>query len=404
MDRPQKLLFGGFPRAVGVTTPDNPTMELRQFLVHSEEELDGVIEQTSGERNLYASLSQYEPVRVDGEFEGSAVRSDKVSFDFDSSAKAEPEAEPYWSHPLIPEFASDYEVVQLMRDDEEVRNAVLGDVCYNVRTLVQACQQKEIPVVGVFSGFGVHVHQLRKPTRSRPGDKMLSTCNKWVSELSLSCADEAASGRPFRIMRLPNTERICHDRGEGTGVFQVPLRASEMAEIEPEDLMELSQSPRPRIGSHPPSRPEMKVQTDYLGPKYNEGVGQEKMRPLPTTSEADGLVETLIKKLVQMPCVYERALGRNPPNDVRVKVGIMLLNSGKSVEEVTELIARLNWVDFDRETTRYQLQRLQNSGKGDWSCKTMRAKGLCTRADEPTDCPTYGYQGGNTPMKDQGGN
>jgi hypothetical protein len=409
MDTPQQLLFGGFPRAVGVTTPDIPDMELRQFIVHSEEELDGVIDRVSGERNVYASLSVYDPVKVDGTFKGSAVKSDKVSFDFDSSAKAEPEADPYWSHPLIPDFASDYEVIEMMREDEEVRDAVLGDVCFNVRELVKACRLEDIPVMGVFSGFGVHVHQLREPTRSRPGDKMLSTCNKWVSDLSLSCADEAASGRPFRIMRLPNTERIAHidshaegEPGSGTdnrrtGIYQVPLTAAEMAEIEPKDLMDLSQSPRPKIGSEPQSRPQMKVQTDYLGPQYDEGVGQEKMRPVPDKSMADDMAELLIKKLVQMPCVYERALGRNPPNDVRVKVGIMLLNSGKTVGEATELISRLNWVDFDRETTKYQLKQLKKTGKGDWSCKTMRAKGLCTRADDVQDCPTYGYQGGNSP-------
>jgi hypothetical protein len=141
----------------------------------------------------------------------------------------------------------------------------------------------------------------------------------------------------------------------------------------------------------------MKVQEEYLGPDYEEGVGQEKMRPLPQQSQADDFYKDLIKDLVQMPCVYERAIGRNPPNDVRVKLGIMLLNADYSVDETTDLISKLGWVDFDREVTRYQLKKLKKSGKGDWSCKTMQSKGLCTRADNKTDCPKYGYQGGNSP-------
>lgn len=406
MDQAQTLLFGEFPRAVGVTTPGYKDMEMRQYLVHSEQEMDEVIAKTSGKRNLYASLSAYQPVKVDGRFEGSAVVADKVSFDFDSPAKmtdeerkqyGEDEKTPTWSSPMIPDHASDMEVVKMMRDDDEVREEVLGDVCYNARELATECIDRDVPIVGVFSGFGIHVHQLREPTRSRPGDKMLSTCSQWVSKLKLSCADERASGRPFRIMRLPNTERVCHDSGRGTGIYQIPLSASELAQIDSEELMTLSSSPRPKIGSEPRERPEMKVQEDYLGPGYEEGVGQEKMRPVPDQTMAEGFYVELIKDIVQMPCVYERAIGRNPPNDVRVKLGIMLLNAGYSVDEANDLIEKLNWVDYSKKVTRYQLKSLKKSGKGDWSCRTMQAKGLCTRADEKMDCPTYGYNGGNSP-------
>jgi hypothetical protein len=406
MDNAQELLFGRFPRAMGVTTPSYNGMELKQYLVHSEAEFDGVVSKTEGRRNLYSSLSAYQPVKTDGQFDGCAVVADKVSFDFDSSAKLSPEEKeqydedeetPNWSHPVIPEFASDKQAIQLMRAKDEVREAILGDVCHDVRQLARECIEEGIPIIGVFSGFGIHVHQLRKPTKSRPGDKMLSTCNRWTAELNLSCADEKASGRPFRIMRVPNAERVCHENGDGTGLYQIPLKAAELAEIDPEKLMSLSRSPRPSIGSEPDSRPAMKVQEEYLGPDYEEGVGQEKMRPLPQQSQADDFYKDLIKDLVQMPCVYERAIGRNPPNDVRVKLGIMLLNADYSVDETTDLISKLGWVDFDREVTRYQLKKLKKSGKGDWSCKTMQSKGLCTRADNKTDCPKYGYQGGNSP-------
>lgn len=405
MDSAQQLLFGEFPRAMGVTTPDYDKMELTQYLVHSATEFDAVIEKTGGGRNLYSSLSVYQPVREGGDFEGCAVQADKVSFDFDSPAKADPddynvgEDVPRWEHSAIPDNAPDYRVIEKMRDDADILHAVLGEICDDVRRLATASIEEDIPIIGVFSGFGIHLHQLYQSTMSRPGDKMGSTCRKWVSELTLATADEQASGKPYRIMRIPNIERISHTENQDveTGLYTVPLKAAELAEIEPSELLDLSASPRSNIGSEPGSRPQLKVEEDYLGPGYEDGVGQEKMRPIPDQTGAEEFAETLVKEITVMPCVYERALGRNPPNDVRVKLGIMFLNAGYTPEKITDIIARLNWVDFDRETTLYQLKQLKRSGKGDWSCKTMQAKGLCTRADEKQSCPTYGYQGGNSP-------
>lgn len=401
MDSAQELLFGGFPRAVGVTTPDHSGMELRQYLVHSDREFDGVLEQVEGARNVYASLSEYEPVKVDGSFAGSAVVADKVSFDFDSPAKADPDTEGDWSSIMLPQDADEHEVIDRMRESEQIREEVLGDICEDARKLAQASIDEDIPVFGVFSGFGLHVHQLYEPTRSRPGDKMGSNCRRWVSELTLPTADSKASGKPFRIMRVPNIERIDHADGEetSTGLYTVPLTGSELAEITPRDLTDLSRGPRPTIGSEPRSRPEMKVDEDYLGPGQAGEVGQEKMRPTPDETMASSFAEEVVKEITQMPCVWERAIGRNPPNDVRVKLGIMMLNAGYSVGEATDIIAQLNWVDFDRETTRYQLRSLKKSGKGDWSCRTMQSKGLCTRADDKVECPGYGYRGGNKPWQ-----
>lgn len=403
MDKIQSLLFGQFPRAMGVTTPDSEDTELQQFLVHSESEFDGVLDKTAGERNLYSSISAFEPVNDGDEFVGSAVRSDKVSIDFDSSAKAEGRAKgeeesPNWSHPMIPPHATDAEVIRHMRDEPEIAEAVLADLCEDARRLAEECISRDMPFVGVFSGFGLHIHLLHSETMSRVGDKMLSTCNKIVSELSLSCADEAASGRPFRIMRIPNVERVCHDEDAATGLYTIPFSQDEVSGITPQYIVEQSMEPRyPSLSVG--DRPEMSVQEDYLGPGYEDGVGQEKMRPTPEGQVGDELTRQIIKQVVKMPCVYERAFGRNPPNDVRVKLGIMLLNAGYSVRECTDLIAKLNWADFDRETTKYQLKQLKKNGKGDWACRTMRAKGLCVRADDPRSCEMYGYRGGNSPSE-----
>ena len=404
LDSSQRVLFGQeFPRAVGVTTPEGKN-SLRQYIVNSKTELELVLDRVSGERNLYCSISAYIPITTDEGYEGNAVSIDKVSFDLDSSAKADPNMAIKWSDPSIPDYASDTQVAGMMNDDPDILHAVLGDVCDDAREMANECISSNIPLVGVFSGFGIHMHQLYSETKRRPNDKMISTYNQWVDTMDLKCIDERASGKPFRIMRFPNVERVCHD-GVGTsypeteplGLFTVPIRRRELADITPEDLMGMSPHPRRIDGIEPPSRPEISVQEGYLGPMNPNGSDQSDMRDVPDECVTDSFAKELVKDITKMPCVYERAFGSNPPNDVRVKMGIMFLNAGFSPSEATEIFARLDWVDFDRDITQYQLEKLQYSGKGDWSCNTMQTKGLCTRADNKTDCETYGYIGGNTP-------
>lgn len=387
---------------MGVTTPQDDYAELRQFIVNNGTEFTSIAEKMSGYRNLYSSISVFRPVVADGEYQGNSVTVDKVSLDLDSSAKALPEAEEDWDHSLLDDYADDDEVIEQMRANSEVAHVVLGDVCDDARRLADRLGDEGKPFVGVFSGLGLHIHQLYQPTRRRPENKMASVCKRYISELTLSTADEKASGKPFRIMRVPNIERVAERDGEPiqTGLYTIPLLPEELDEVAPEWLLRKSENPRRSLLSGVDfDRPELRVDEDYIGPDTDEELGQEKMRDLPDKSNATAFSGTIVKEVCKMPCVYEHALGTNPDNDVRVKTGIMLLNAGYSVEEATRIISGLNWVDFDWETTKYQLERLYESGKGDWSCSTMQSKGLCARADEPRECPTYGYRGGNKPWQ-----
>lgn len=400
MDSIQRNLFGKFPRAVGVTTPHYEDMELVQFIVHAEDELDAVIDYVEGRRSVYSTISHFEPVFNDEGFRGNKVVVDKVAYDFDTPAKAAPEADRRFDIMSL-EQASDNQVFIKMQSSPDVREQVLGDPCADARRLAEASLAEGIPIVGVVSGFGIHAYQLYEPTSSRPGDKIGSTARKWITELNLGTADDLIIGDEQRVMRMPNVERTYE--GKPTGVKQIPITGEEMRQITPEFIIEHWSSTR-EIPVPVQPRPRLRVEEDYIGPGYKQGLGQEKMRPIPEKNESRTYSEMMVKEVCIMPCVYERALGPNPPNDVRVKVGIMFLNAGFTINEITEIIAGLKWTDFDRKTTQYQLDKLRKSGKGDWSCRTMMAKGLCTRADEPISCPAYGYTGGNTPLNDEGGN
>jgi hypothetical protein len=151
----------------------------------------------------------------------------------------------------------------------------------------------------------------------------------------------------------------------------------------------------------PDERPEMPLYSDYAGPdkKSGEDLGQDKMRSLPEGTNANEFSKMLVEKICPMPCVHERAIGRNPPHDVRVKVGVMFLAAGYSVNDTLEVIRGLNWIDFDKETTRANLETIAKNGKGDYSCRTMQSKGLCVRADNKPECEAYGYRGGNEPER-----
>lgn len=400
MDRSQEILFGSMPRSVGVTTPEEEGQELLQYpsLIHSQNELDGILAKVSGNRNVYVSVSSYDQHKENGQYRGYTVCSSQVSYDLDSSAKAEENTDCRWNHPSIKNGAGDRWVADRIRGDSEIQDAVLGDVCMNARELARESMADGIPVVGIFSGFGLHIHQLFQKATERVSEKLESISRKWISDLSLGTADPKASGQPFRIMRYPNVERIIHDaQRESTGIFTIPLSGSELADITPDELVELSCSPRVPDGLTPDSRPSMEVQSDYLGPGPDSELGQEAMRSMPDQEMGTEFIKALVKDVVKLPCVYKRALTRNPPNDVRVKFGIHFLNAGYSVSEITDIIREIGWKNFDRETTKYQLKSLKKSGKGDWSCRTLRSKGLCVCADEPRSCDTYGYQGGNSP-------
>lgn len=401
MDPVQKLLFGGFPRAVGVTSPDSEGMELQQYLVHSETEFNGVLDKVADRRNVYASISRYEPAKKADKFSGCAVEADKVSFDLDSSAKSGPNSSTKWSHPEIPDNLPDNHVFTRMENNSAIREVVLGDVCRDVQKIAERCQSESVPLMGVFSGFGIHCHLLHKPTASHPGEKMQSMCRQWSEEENLETVDSKASGKPYRIMRVPNLQRVDHHGGSTvrTGHYTVPLSRSDLAEITPEGLMVASTEPEPNIDVGTDTRPEMKIREEYQGPQRSVDVDQDDMRPVPTETLADEFVQFLVKQITKMPCVWERALGRNPANDVRIKLGIMFLNAGFIPETITNIISRIGWVDFDRETTQYQLEKLYESGKGDFSCKTMKQRGLCVRADDEANCEIEGYRGGNRPVR-----
>lgn len=383
MDFISRVLFGRFPREAGIP---------RRFTLFSEDHFDDFLDRAAEHsHNTYATLAHFDPV----------PRCDKVSFDLDSPAKAGTGSAGDWDHPDIPSHAGDSEVIDLMRADPDLADEVLGPVVEDMRELAAESIADDIPTVGVYTGFGIHVHQLYQETRN-PREEMLTTANKFADELDLASLDRKPVGDVKRIMRIPNAQRF--DGDEPCGLWTIPLSAEEMRGFGPQDLLEWSSTPRHSFSraalAARHSRPEMTVHEDYL---YQSGYTAPQ-RPLEEDIDHDlhGEAEYWVRQYIAMPCVRERALQPDPDHKTRLQVAIHLFNAGCSPERTLEIIRGLNWSDFDTKTTRKQLKQIWNHGYADASCSTMREEGYCVRLDDTLGCETYGWCGGQAEWTDRG--
>lgn len=397
MNDVQDLLFGHAPRRVG--TPS-------QHWIWSPEQLGLFVDSIQGRRNAYATMGWWdfeaiETVDINGESQRRVPKvCDKVLYDLDSPAKSDRDGVD-WD--IFDESPPDDEVIDLMRNDPDLADDILGQVCEDAQQIAKRSQNDNVPVVGVFSGFGIHIHQLWKPTYN-PKTAMSTTAHRYIDHLSLQTPDREILGQPERICRIPNCERIAGSitddgrviDGRATGLYQIPLTARELTQVTPEWLLDRSGSPRAMDVSVYGERPEMRVWEDYeTGHEETSDVPPRPLNPEETEIAEDSDVRTILHRLLRMPCMVERLVDDpNPDHDVRVNATVMLLNTGLSPQTIVDLYSRVGWVDFDRQRTLKYVKGLYRNPVSDQNCKTLRGKGLCTRSEDPEDCPCFGWSGG----------
>jgi hypothetical protein len=380
MDDVQDLLFGQSPRRVG--TPE-------QHWTFSKDQVDFFIRSIDGRRNAYGTAGWWDFV------ESGEKVCDKVLYDFDGDKDAFESDTP------------DDERIALMRDDPDLAEDVLGQVVDDVRELAEGSISDNVPIIGVFSGFGIHVHQLFQARRS-PSTAMATTAYRYLDTLNLQTADHAVIGQPERLCRIPNCERVTSPGpqgvvtdGRGCGLYTIPFRGSELAEITVEELMAQSQSKRSLSPSDAAERPEMRIWDDYkTGVEEDADVPPRPLNPEETDFGDDSFIRWLLEELVRMPCMVERMLDDpNPDHEVRLNTTVLLFNVGLDPNEVMEIYRQIGWVDFDADTTRKHVESIWRKGYADMSCETLRGKGLCVRSDDPQSCGCFGWSGGKPEWK-----
>lgn len=384
MDEVQDILFGQAPRRVGTPV---------QHWVWSTDQFDFFIGSVNGRRNVYSTSCWWD-------FAEDAKVTDRVLYDLDSPAKDE---NGDWR--MFDGDPPDDVVIERMRSEPEIAEAILGDVCDDARKLARRSRDDNVPVVGVFSGFGLHIHQLFEPTVN-PATAMATTADAYVDRLDLQTPDLSILGQPERICRVPNCERVADSvtsgnfgpevqDGRSTGLYTVPLSRPELCTVDPDWLLDHCASPRVPVDVDVAQRPEMQVWTEYKSSSAEgSDVPPRPLHPEETNIADDDGLRQILQRLLRMPCMVQRLLDDpNPDHDVRINATVMLFNVGLTPPEVVELYDRINWVDFDRQKTEKYVRGLWKNPVSDMRCETLISRRLCVVEDKQ-ECPTYGWSGG----------
>jgi len=361
MDEISKELFGEFPRFVGAP---------QQWAVFDEGTFDMFTEAQEGEADCYSRISWY---GRDG-----SLLLDKVFLDLDGD---------------VPEGITDTEMVGRLRRDKTFRDDVLGDVVNDVREVAELCVEESIPLVGVYTGKGVHLHALFEERRS-PQDAYTSRQEWFVDECGLSTFDSQVKGDMKRLCRVPNCRRYDDKLEAPTDMYTVPLSKYEMKNITVDELVDFAQSPR-QIPIPGESRPPFLEVPDY-NPDRSHTVVEVDQKETGEFSEVTEKMEMWLEDVLQLPCMYQRIQTRNPAHYVRLNCAVMMFNVGMSVEEVLTVYSQLGWHDFDKKVTRKHLKQIKRKGYVDMSCAKLQSKGLCVfqESEREESCPHYGYKGG----------
>jgi len=376
MDDAQSVIFGEFPREAA--TPE-------RFMLFNEEHFDRYLEKCINRYNLYSSVAS---INKHG------YVFDKIYYDCDTLCKENGDV----SHEKVSPSMTDADIFSLMRQDKEFADDILWPVIQDVRKLVEQSISDGLDVVGVFSGYGIHVYQFYQP-KLNPQKELYSTIHKYKSELSLNTVDGKVHD-VRRIMRIPNVPRMCGEENKyETGVWTIPLTADEMLQVDSQWLLHHSKGPRSLsvkdFNVNPSEAPEMNVYKEHLDSFTRIEEVQAEPRELLEHEIADENIIWLLENVLKMPCMYEHAMQPNPNHEIRVNFAVMMFNLGYNINETHAIIRKLNWKDYNRETTMEQLRQIYRRKYADMSCKTLMTRGYCVYYGEEQECPTYKWSGGN---------
>lgn len=369
LDAVNAELFGETPRVVGLVGKEIPKHRRDQFPVFGRTSFEMFLSANYAERNMYTRVSHI------GETGRSVV--DKVFLDLDVDK---------------PDDVSEAELFDRMLDDRMVADDVLGEAIADTRAAARWIRDRGWPVIGVFSGLGMHIHVLTKP-RVEPKEELKTMAKKIEAEAGLSTLDSKGTreGDYNRLCRLANYPRI-GEQGEMVGIYTIPLTLDELCEVEAIKLLELARTPR-SITLPKKHRPEMRVYEEYNG---REGAERGEVEPVGEIGEVGDEIQALLESTIQMPCMVERIQSRNPDHRVRYNCAVLMFNAGMTVDQVQSIFSRLGWVDYDPKETRKQLKSIWYGDTGTIGCFTLQERDLCLpEYDDPqAECGTYGYDGG----------
>ena len=373
MNSATKVLCNGFPRTVAFKNKNG----LKQTFVHSESEFDVFTDYHRESSNMYMNISRFR--------EDMRVICHDFPFDFDSPVKTS----------AFPNDPNEAEKIQMMRENEELAEEVLGEVWEDTQRLVEYAWDENIPVISIFSGMGVHSHLLFKE-QVEPTKEKISTSEHIIQKLGLSTYDRQIVTDIKRVLRIPNSKRF--DGTIDTNTYCIPMTEVEVLNNTIHDLLERCKKPKD-IEIHSryiqENRPEMQVYDDV---DINENTyGSIPLKENRISEDVEYILDTCIP----LPCVRKRFSGPNPHHRIRFTGVIHLYQAGFTPAEVRSIIKKIGWVDYDKDITHKMTEQIWNRRYSELPCDELRRLGLCIYGpqfeempDEPSECETYKYHSG----------
>jgi len=85
-------------------------------------------------------------------------------------------------------------------------------------------------------------------------------------------------------------------------------------------------------------------------------------------------LDTKHLELALRPCLFKNMLSPEPRHDVRVASSADLIDMGFSTDEITDMYRKLEWIDWDENITRYQIEHCKPIH---YSKKKLKEIGVC---------------------------
>jgi len=230
-------------------------------------------------------------------------------------------------------------------------------------------------VIVIASGKkGIHVYVLLK---SIPTSKELLTQATWGilkavfgKDYMKTTADPHCIGDIRRISRIPNTRRPPENKSWCT-----PL-PPEFVNFKWADVVQWTRSPHEFSAAHTPT------QTILDLPQVKLDDVRSFTPVLNLSTVKSSTVSDFLKSYLR-PCLYNGITVANPLHASRVSATADLLQSF-SPEQIVDFYEPLNWLDWSRSTTLFQVKTCQHLKP--YSCGRLRSMGLCMYTSK-SDCP-----------------
>lgn len=197
--------------------------------------------------------------------------------------------------------------------------------------------------IPLFSGNrGIHIHALFSPEQVHA-----QTINKFANLIIKETHtegkfDEKVSGDLRRLARIPNTKRL-------NKKWCIPLsREDILNNISAPEILQRALTPQ-FVEYNPTKRPKI---TEFIKDEIPTYLNSSQPTIL-TKSKA-------LFKDVLRPCIFEKIQYANPRDDIRITATVEALRHGIPIIKLVDFYESLNWVDFDRSYTQYQIEKLNN--------------------------------------------